>query len=402
MEGWKMGLASGPTMLTLEEISCGLIAHGPWFASTAGQVLRDAKEHGMKLFVLDRYGELAGIAEEISDMVVLRPVERKYNPLKPYGPSSSSVLLCLYAAAFSVGKEHPNGQLVSRAEELAMAGREPTGVALAADLIEQEFDELELLVRPSSVQYLGGKEDFDMEAVLSHDTLVDMSMISSADEATLVCLTCLIRIRNLATHIGGLVLITHPAIFFDTRARPSPASIQFPLDTLCSLVSRGVNIALACPSLRSIPPQMRSMMAVRAHERGDPPRTEILSPRGRRSYANSLSLLGRGLPDEEVERRISPFVLRASEVSLPPWLISDFGEEAGVAVEVIRYVAKEQPSLDQAIGRANELARGLGGSVAGRLVRLRYAAIEQVGSRSIVVLAEKGKRALSLVGEDKP
>jgi len=385
-------------MLSLEEISCGLIVHGPRFASIAGQALRDAKDHGMKLFVLDRYGELAGIAHEITDMVVVRPVQRRYNPLKPFGPSGPSVLQCLYAAAFSVGKEHPSGQLVSRAQELAMAGKEPTGLALAADLIEEEFDELELLVRPSSVQYLGGREDFDMKAMLSHDALVDMSMISSADEATLVCLTCLIRIRNLATHIGGLILITHPAVFFDARARSSPASIQFPLDTVCSLVSQGVNIGLACRSPQSIPLQMRLMMFVSARERGDPPRTEILSPSGRRSYANRLSRLTRALPDDEVQRRILPFVLKVSETNLTPWLVSDFGEEADVAVDIIRHIAEKQPNLDQTIGRANELAKGLGGSVVGRLVRLRYAAIEQVGSRSVVVLAEKGKRALSFVG----
>ena len=398
MEGWRMGLASGSTMLTLEEISCGLIVYGPRFALTAGQALRDAKEHGMKLFVIDRYGELEGIAGEIRDMVVLRPARRRYNPLKPFGPPGPCVLLCLCAAAFSVGKEHPNGQLVSRAQELAMAGKEPTGVALAADLLEEEFDELELLVRPSSVQYLGGKEDFDMEAMLSHDILVDMSMISSADEATLVCLTCLIRIRNLATHVGGLILITHPAIFFDARARPSPASVQFPLDTICSLVSQGVNIGLACRSPQSVPPQMRLMMFARVGERGDPPRTEILSPSGRRSYANRLSRLNRAPSDDEVERRISPFALRVSETNLPPWMVSDFGEEADVAVDTIRHIAEKQPDLGQTIGRANELAKGLGGSVVGRLVRLRYAAIEQVGSRSVVVLAEKGKRALSFVG----
>ena len=385
-------------MLTLEEISCGLIVHGPRFASTAGQALRDAKEHGMKLLVIDRYGELAGIAGEISDMIVLRPMRRRYNPLKPFGPPGPSVLLCLCAAAFSVGKEHPSGQLVNRAQELAMAGKEPTGVALAVDLLEEEFDELELLVRPSSVQYLGGKEDFDMEAMLSHDVLVDMSMISSADEATLVCLTCLIRIRNLATHVGGFVLITHPAIFFDARTRPSPMSIQFPLDVVCSLISQGVNIGLACRSAQSVPPRMRLMMFVRVREGGAPSRTEVLSPSGRRSYANRLSRPSRALSDDEVERRISPFALRVCETNVPPWLVSDFGEEADVAVATIRYIAEKQPDLDQTIGRANELAKGMGGSVVGRLVRLRYAAIEQVGSRSVVVLAEKGKRALSFVG----
>jgi len=143
---------------------------------------------------------------------------------------------------------------------------------------------------------------------------------------------------------------------------------------------------------------MRLMMFARVGERGDPPRTEILSPSGRRSYANRLSRLNRALSGDEVERRISPFALRVSETNLPPWLVSDFGEEADVAVDTIRHIAEKQPDLDQTIGRANELAKGLGGSVVGRLVRLRYAAIEQVGSRSVVVLAEKGKRALSFVG----
>lgn len=396
-----MGLIPDLPLFTLDEISCGLLVYGPRFASAVEWAVRAAKEHGMKVLIIDRYGDTSGIASEFDEMVVLRPGQRRYNPLKPFGPPGPSVLMSLQAAAYSVGKDHPSALLVSRAQELAMAGKEPTGVSLAADLIEQELEELELMVRPSSVRYLGGKEDFDMEAMLSRDVLVDMSVIPSADEATLICLTCLTRIRNLATHVGSLVLIIHPEVFFSVRSR-SPVGVQFPLDTMCSLASQGVNLGLACPSPLSLPAQMRPMAQAHVREVGEPPRVEVVSPKGRRSFPSRLGRPVRRLSDGEVEERISAFALRVADRNLPPWLVSDFGEEADAAADVIKHIARSQPSLDQAIGRANELARGLGGSVVGSLVRLRYATVEQVGSSSVVVLAEKGKRALSFIGGEGP
>jgi len=106
------------------------------------------------------------------------------------------------------------------------------------------------------------------------------------------------------------------------------------------------------------------------------------------------------MPEEEVERRIASFVTRDGGSNLPPWLVSDFGDEAEVAASVIKYIAEKQPSLDEVIAKANDLAKGVGGSVVGRIVRLRYAIIEQAGSRTAAVLAEKGKRLLNSLSGD--
>jgi len=386
--------------LTLEDISSGLIVYGPGFASTAALVLEAAKQHNLGVLVLDRFGELTGVATEFEDSVVLRPVERRFNPLKPFGSPGVSVLSMLYAAAFSVGNEAPSAEIVGRAQELVMAGKEPTGVSLAADLIEQEMEELELLVRPSSVQYMGNKEDFDMEAMLSRDVFVDMSLVMATDEATLICLSCLLRAQALLGPGTELVMVTHPEIFFATRSRASPASVQFLHDLFSSLLSHGINLAVACQSPELIPPPILLRMFTRVTERASPPRVEISSPSGRRSVAVHLHCLSQAMSEDEVGKRILPFLVRTGASNLPPWLVSDFGDEAEVAAEVIKHIAERQPSLDEAISRANDLAKGVGGSVVGRLVRLRYALIEQAGSRSVVVLAEKGKRLLNFLSGD--
>lgn len=383
--------------LALEEISSGFIIHGPHFTTTAAWALEAAKEHDLKLFVLDRFGELTGIASRFEDLVIVKPVKRRFNPLKPFGPPGPSVLSALYAVAFAVGRESPNNVMVSRAQELVMAGKEPTGVSLAADLLEQEIDELEMLVRPSSVQYLGNKEDFDMEAVLSHDVLVDLSLVSAADEATVICLSCLIRAIALLKPGTSFVLITHPDIFFQARMRMSPASVQFLHDLLSSILSRGINIAVACQSPELVPLPVRLKMLARIREHGRHSRVEVSSPNGRRVIPIKFSVRGSPPSDDEIDRRILPFVNKVREMALPPWLVSDFGDEAEAAAEVIKYVAEKQPRLDEAIGWANDLAKGVGGSIVGRLVRLRYGMIEQVGSGTVVVLAEKGKRILSFI-----
>jgi len=395
-----MEVSTGSKTLTTEEISSGVIVYGSGFASTAALIVEAAKQHNLSVLVLDRFGELTNIASELEDSVVLRPVKRRFNPLKPFGSPGVSVLPMLYAAAYSVGRDMPNAEMVRRAQDLVLAGKEPTGVSLAADLLEQEIEELELLARPSSVQYLGNKEDFDMEAMMSHDVFVDMSLVQAADEATLICLSCLLRARALLDPGTELVMITHPDVFFATRSRASPANVQFLHDLFSSLLSRGINLAVACQSPELIPSPILLKMFTRVTEKTSPPRVEISSPSGRRSVTAHLHCFSQVMSEDEIERRMAPFVIKDGGSNLPPWLVSDFGDEAEVAAEVVKHIAEKQPSLDEAIGRANDMAKGVGGSVVGRLVRLRYAIIEQAGPRSAVVLAEKGKRLLNSLSGD--
>jgi len=395
-----MEVSAGCRTLTTEEISSGVIIYGPHPFSTATLVIEAAKQYNLRVLVLDRFGELMNIASELEDSIVLRPTKRRFNPLKPFGPPEASVLPMLFAAAYSVGKERPDGEMVRRAQDLVLAGKEPTGVSLAADLLEREIEELELLVRPSCIHYLGNKEDFDMEAMLSHDVFVDMSLVQAADEATLICLVCLLRAQVLFRPGTELVMITHPDVLFATRGRASPANVQFLHDLFSSLFSRGVNLAVACRSPELVPAPILLKMFTRVAERCNPPRIEISSPSGRRSVVPRSCHFGPTMPEEEVERRIASFVTRDGGSNLPPWLVSDFGDEAEVAASVIKYIAEKQPDLDEAIAKANDLAKGVGGSVVGRIVRLRYAIIEQAGSRTAAVLAEKGKRLLNSLSGD--
>jgi len=393
---------SRPT-LAKDEISSGLIIHGARFLSTSAWVLSSAKECGLKLLVIDRFGELVGLASANEGMIVIAPVKRRLNPLKPFGVPGPFVLSVLYAAAFAVGKESPRSEVVNRAQELVMAGKEPTGVALAVDLLEHEIDELDLLVRPSSINYLGNREDFDMERALEHDILVDLSLVTAADEATLIGLTCLLRARALLKPGTSFVLMTHPDIFFSARGRLSPASVQFLCDMLSSLASSGIKVGLACSSPELVPPTMRQKLLVNIGERHDPPRIVVSSDTGTRSLrVGLLGCVGPPPDESEMERRVAPFLISSEEKALPPWLVSDFGDEAQVAVEVAKRISEEQPSLDETILWANSLSKGTGASVVGKLVRLRYASVEQAGGRTSMVLTEKGRRVLALMGGEKP
>jgi len=398
-----MDLGTKSNGLSLEEMTSGVLIHGPGLIQLARWALVEAKRHGLRLFVIDRYGELVGMASAIKEMVILRPVSRRFNPLKPFGSPGPSVLSLLYAAAFSVGRDYPRTELVNRAQELVMAGKEPTGVSLAAELLELEIDELEVLVRPSSISYLGGREDFDMAAIIRQDVLVDMSSVTATDEATLICLSCLVRAKALLTGGVTFLLITHPDIFFSVRGKPSPASVHFIHDLLASLQSSGIRLVLACPSPKLLPPPVNERLRTQVEERSWPPKIVISRLGDRRSFPSSPHYQSQAkIDDDEVERRIAPFVIRESEKALPPWLISDFGEQAQLASDLVKYIGEKRPSLEEAIRWANGLAKGLGGSTVGKLARLRYAAVVQAEAGASMVLTEKGERALSFVTGEAP